>query len=160
MGEVMKNMKWTQKETMLLQDMVSAEEVCIEKYADYADRACDEELKTLFESIRDAEQQHYDTLTQMQGGTIPKMNAGGPQKQQNSGESCEACSESTEVCEEDEYLCRDALDSEKHVSSLYDTCIFEFVSADARNVLNHIQKEEQEHGKRIYDYMAAHGMTA
>ena len=143
---------------MLLQDMVNAEEVCIQKYADYADRACDEALKTLFDSIRTAEQQHYDTLTEMQNGTIPQMNAGG--KQQKNSTSCEQCAETAEVCEEDEYLCRDALDNEKHVSSLYDTCIFEFVSADARNVLNHIQKEEQEHGKRIYDYMAAHGMTA
>ena len=34
------------------------------------------------------------------------------------------------------------------------------VSPQARDVLNHIQKEEQQHGKQLYDYMAAHGMTA
>ena len=38
----MKKMQWTQKETLLLKDLVNAEQVCIEKYADYADRACDE----------------------------------------------------------------------------------------------------------------------
>ena len=94
----------------------------------------------------------------MQSGTIPQMNAGGSKAQPENASGSKA--KKPAACEEDEYLCRDALDTEKHVSSLYDTCIFEFVSAQARDVLNHIQKEEQEHGKRIYDYMAAHGMTA
>ena len=57
-------------------------------------------------------------------------------------------------------MLKDALDTEKHVSSVYDTCIFEFTDAGARSALNHIQKEEQEHGQMLYDYMAAHGMTA
>lgn len=145
---------------MLLQDMMNSEQVCIEKYTDYADRACDEELRTLFETIKTAEQNHYDTLQKMQSGTIPSMNQGG-QKQQNKQTDTQGCKGNCrEVCEEDEYLCRDALDTEKHVSSLYDTCIFEFVSPQARDVLNHIQKEEQQHGKQLYDYMAAHGMTA
>lgn len=162
-------MQWTQKETMLLQDMMNSEQICIEKYTDYAERACDPELKTLFDSIRSVEQGHYDTLSQMANGTIPQMNAQGGQAQGN-GQAQGGSAQSkkpgktedgpTEDCEEDEYLCRDALDTEKHVSSLYDTCIFEFVSAQARDVLNHIQKEEQEHGKQIYDYMSAHGMSA
>ena len=50
------------------------------------------------------------------------------------------------------------LAGEKHVSGLYDTCVFEFRNNQARSVLNHIQKEEQEHGKLIYDYMAANNM--
>ena len=29
---------------------------------------------------------------------------------------------------------------------------------NVRQVLNHIQKEEQEHGEKIYNYMASHGM--
>jgi hypothetical protein len=41
---------------------------------------------------------------------------------------------------------------------LYDTCIFEFADANVRSLLNHIQKEEQEHGKMIYDYMAVNCM--
>ena len=172
-------MQWTQKETMLLQDMMNSEQICIEKYTDYAERACDPALKTLFDSIKSVEQGHYDTLSQMANGTIPQMNAQGGQAQggtntqaqgkangQAQGGSAQSKKPGktedgpAEDCEEDEYLCRDALDTEKHVSSLYDTCIFEFVSAQARDVLNHIQKEEQEHGKQIYDYMSAHGMSA
>ncbi len=52
----------------------------------------------------------------------------------------------------------DVLATEKHASHLYDTCIFEFNDENARNALNHIQKEEQEHGKMIYDYMSVNGM--
>ncbi|MBQ8758725.1 MAG: spore coat protein, partial [Clostridia bacterium] len=47
---------------------------------------------------------------------------------------------------------------EKEVSKLYDTCIFEFNDDNARNYLNSIQKQEQNHGKMIYDYMAANNM--
>jgi hypothetical protein len=56
------------------------------------------------------------------------------------------------------FLCSDTLAGEKHVSRLYDTCVFEFSDARVRNVLNHIQKEEQEHGKWLYDYMSVNGM--
>jgi hypothetical protein len=55
-------------------------------------------------------------------------------------------------------LCSDVLSAEKHVSSLYDTCIFEFSDEKCRQALNHIQGEEQQHGKMIYDYMKANSM--
>ena len=35
------------KERMLLQDEKSHEELCIEKYNEYSEKACDPELKTL-----------------------------------------------------------------------------------------------------------------
>ena len=62
--------------------------------------------------------------------------------------------------ENDCFLCTDLLATEKHASHLYDTCIFEFKDEGVRSVLNHIQKEEQEHGKKIYDYMAVNAMYA
>ncbi|MEG1743900.1 MAG: spore coat protein, partial [Clostridia bacterium] len=58
------------------------------------------------------------------------------------------------------FLCSDVLTAEKHASHLYDTCIFEFKDKNIRDILNHIQKEEQGHGKMIYDYMQANGMYA
>jgi hypothetical protein len=94
-------------------------------------------------------------------GTVPMMGGGSQQQQQNqqSGSSC--CGECGKtMSKNDEYLVRDALDTEKHVSSVYDTCIFEFSDAGARDALNHIQKEEQQHGKQLYDYMSCHGMCA
>ncbi|WP_244835111.1 spore coat protein [Clostridium sp. BJN0001] len=58
----------------------------------------------------------------------------------------------------DKTLCNDALSTEKYVSSTYNTAIFEFRDPNARQVLNHIQKEEQEHGEQIYNYMSANGL--
>lgn len=156
MGEVMK-MKLTQKETTLLKDLKGSEELCIEKYGTYAERAEDPALRMLFESIREAEKTHLKTIESLMQGTVPMMGGGSQQQQQNNAQQCDNCGRKSE---NDEFLVRDALDTEKHVSSLYDTCIFEFNDAGARNALNHIQKEEQEHGKRLYDYMACHGMTA
>ena len=150
-------MKLTQKETMLLKDLKNSEEICIEKYGTYAERAEDPELKTLFSTIRDAEKQHLNTIESMMQGTVPMMGGGQQQNQQGGASSCCSGSE-CKLSKNDEYLCRDALDTEKHVSSEYDTCIFEFSDAGARDALNHIQKEEQEHGKSIYNYMSANAM--
>ena len=58
----------------------------------------------------------------------------------------------------DAYLCRDALSMEKHVSSVYNTGVFEFSSPVLRDTLAHIQKEEQNHGEKLYSYLAASGM--
>ena len=58
----------------------------------------------------------------------------------------------------DSFLCADALAMEKHVSSVYDIAIFEFSSPTLRDTLNHIQKEEQNHGKELYDYMSKNNM--
>lgn len=150
-------MKLTEKETMLLKDLKNSEEICIEKYGTYAERAEDPELKELFETIRSAELTHLSTIESLMQGTVPMM--GGGQQQNNAQSVCHGeCGH--KMSKNDEYLCRDALDTEKHVSSVYDTCIFEFNDPGARDALNHIQKEEQEHGKQLYDYMSSHGMCA
>ena len=60
--------------------------------------------------------------------------------------------------ETDKLLCEDGLSMEKYVSATYNTSIFEFRDENIRKVLNHIQTEEQGHGKKIYDYMHQHGM--
>ena len=155
-------MKLTQKETTLLKDLKASEELCIEKYGTYAERAEDPELKSLFETIRTAEISHLSTIESLMQGTVPMMGGGGQQQQQQSQQSAAPCCGECDrkMSKNDEFLCHDALDTEKHVSSLYDTCIFEFNDAGARDALNHIQKEEQEHGKQLYDFMACHGMSA
>ena len=150
-------MKLTQKESMLLQDLKTSEEICIEKYGQYAKKAEDQALADLFLTIRAKEEEHLETINSLMQGTVPMM--GGGQSNENSqpgdGQATKQSRSKT-----DEYLLKDALDTEKHVSSVYDTCIFEFTDAGARSALNHIQKEEQEHGQMLYDYMACHGMTA
>lgn len=58
----------------------------------------------------------------------------------------------------DASLCTDMLMTEKYVSGTYDTAIFECVDTNVRQALNHIQKEEQQHGEAIFNYMKNKGM--
>lgn len=143
----------TQKERTLLEDQKSHEEICIQKYKDYANQAQDPELKALFNYYADQEQQHFDTVSQMLNGTIPQMNQG--KQQQNSKPQI---SQGQTGNPTDYKLCTDQLMTEKYVSSTYNTSIFEFTNSEARKVLNHIQKEEQEHGEGIFNYMQSRGM--
>ena len=148
-------MQLTQKETMLLKDLKDQEQLCVDKYQKYATDAADPQLKALFSQIASTEQQHYDTLTQIESSTPPAPGGKGQSLPAFSatygmGETPEKKSDAT--------LCSDMLSAEKHVSSLYDTCIFEFKDENMRQVLNHIQSEEQQHGKMIYDYMQTNSM--
>lgn len=147
-------MNFSQKETILLNDMRSQEQICIEKYGKYSAEACDSQLTDLFNQLGQTEQQHLQTLDQIASGNIPQM--GGGQQQQAQAIKPSTCSPQDK--EKDKFLCTDALSTEKHVSSTYNTCIFEFVDPAIRDILNHIQKEEQQHGERIYNYMSVNGM--
>jgi spore coat protein CotF len=150
-------MTLTQKENSLLTDLKGQEQLCIEKYSMYSERACDPELKTLFEQIKSTEQTHLATINRIIGGEEVKMQAPPPTAASAKLE-CQPSTCSAEKKSSDAFLCKDALAMEKHVSSIYDTSIFEFSSPTLRDTLNHIQKEEQNHGKAIYDYMKANGM--
>ena len=150
-------MQLTQKETSLLKDLKSQEKLCIEKYSKHADDAADPQLKNLFTEIASVEQGHFDTLTKIENGQTPSASSGASNvtksfTQFHSGDCAEK--------QTDNYLCSDILATEKHASHLYDTCIFEFTDETLRGTLNHIQKEEQNHGKMIYDYMKANNMYA
>lgn len=147
----------SQKESMLLQDMMTQEQLCIEKYSQYAQKADDPALKSLCQTLGQTEQQHYNTLEQMSKGTVPQMNAQ-QQVPQSGQQAQQPAPSSAKASKQDEYLCQDLLSTEKHVSSTYNTAIFEFKDAGMRDALNHIQKEEQEHGKKLYDYMSQHNI--
>ena len=60
--------------------------------------------------------------------------------------------------QEEAVLCTDMLMTEKYVSNTYDTAIFESVNSSVLQALQHIQKEEQQHGEGIFNYMQQHGM--
>ena len=150
-------MQLTQKETSLLKDLKEQEQICTEKYNRYANEASDQQLKTLFSQIGDTEKQHLDTITQIMNGSVPTMQAGA-QQTQPTFTSTYNFSDTNQDKQNDSFLCTDSLSTEKHVSSTYNTCIFEFRDTNIRNVLNHIQKEEQQHGEHIYNYMAQNGM--
>ena len=150
-------MTLTQKETSLLNDLKSQEKLCIEKYGKYAEAACDPELKNLFTEIKTAEETHLGTITQILGGTEVKMNAA-PPSAESAKLQCKMSGCSEDKKNNDAYLCKDALAMEKHVSSVYDTSVFEFSSPILRDTLAHIQKEEQNHGEKLYNYLACNNM--
>ena len=153
-------MTFTTKETQLLQDLKSKEQLCIDKYNKYSAAACDGELKKLFTQISQVESEHLKTINSLLSGNMPQSNSGSTSKPTASSNPAYSVSEanSNECFKNDRYLCNDILDTEKHVSSVYDTSIFEFKDTAVRDLLNHIQKEEQQHGEQIYKYMAQNGM--
>lgn len=149
-------MTLSQKECSLLKELKGQEQLCVEKYTRAADAAADGQLKGLFRDLADKEQQHFDSLTQLENGTVPAFQA-------NADEALPTFTPVYSMADSpdkqnDSFLCCDLLSGEKHVSSLYDTCVFEFRDDNARSFLNHIQKEEQTHGKMLYNYMSANGM--
>ena len=150
-------MTLTQKETSLLNDLKSQEELCVDKYQRYSDEACDGALKNLFTEIRNTEKSHLDTINQILSGSEVKMPSAAPsatEAEKNfTPSSCPA-----DKKQNDAYLCRDALAMEKHVSSVYDVSVFEFSNPTLRDTLAHIQKEEQNHGAELYNYLAANGL--
>lgn len=148
---------FTQKETNLLQDLKKGEQLCVDKYTKYENNAVSAELKSLMCAIRQQEQEHLQTVDQLISGQIPQL--GGGQSGSESIEAKAACyNNASPEYENDKFICSDALATEKHVSSVYDVSIFEFKNPAVRNVLNHLQKEEQTHGEKIYSFMEQNGM--
>ncbi|SMB81825.1 Rubrerythrin [Desulfonispora thiosulfatigenes DSM 11270] len=213
-------LKLTQKEKMLLEDQKKHEELCIEKYTTYANNAQCPQLKQLFQSHAQSEQQHLDTINQLLNGTIPQVgqgqsgqsnqsqgqqSSGGSQsmnssqssqsmqsnqasqqgqnsqasmnarvnssfmgsqnnagsmssKNSNASMSAQNSGSNNSYNANDASLCNDMLVTEKYISNAYDTAIFENTNSQVRQVLNHIQKEEQQHGEDIFNYMNSNGM--
>lgn len=144
----------SEKESLLLEDLKTQEELCIKKYNEGAGRACDEQLSQLFSKISSEEQSHLDMINQMISGSLPPV----PQQSEKAPTNFTASSCSPNAKEADKTLCQDALGYEKYVSSVYNTSVFEFKDQNARKILNHIQGEEQGHGKQLYDYMIVNQM--
>ena len=180
------NVTLTTKEKFLLDDMKSNEEQCILKYDNYQNQACDPQLKSIFRSNGQIEREHLQTINQLMNGKVPSMSGGQTGGQQSSAQqsgeqqsggqqsggqqsdwqqsgsqpsgTSQAGKSSSGSNISDKDMCTDMLSTEKYVSGTYDTAIFEFKDAQVRDVLNHIQKEEQKHGEAISSYMISKGM--
>lgn len=158
-------MNLTTKEKYLLEDQKNHEQLCIQKYGNYAALASDQQLKDIFNQNGQIEKQHLDTINQLLNGQIPATGnqQGGGQQQQPQQQQMQQAGSFTpqggqNYQNSDKDLCTDMLMTEKYVSGAYDTAIFEFKDPQVRNVLNHIQKEEQQHGEAIFSYMNSNGM--
>ena len=170
--------KLTQKEQQLLSDQLNHEKVCIEKYNNYAQQVEDPQLRQMFGQYASEEQNHYDTVSQLLSGQQVSMSTsaspGGQQGQsqrqrQGQRQSWEGAGlhevgllgdmgGAGMTNQEDATILGDMLMTEKFVSGAYDTAIFESANSDVRQALQHIQKEEQQHGEGIFNYMSQHGM--
>lgn len=146
----------TQKERLLLEDQKSHEEICIKKYSTYASLAKDNQLKQICSNNEQIERHHLDTINQLLSGNVPQMNQNQSQNSSQSMSSNNAQQPTSNLT--DKEICSDLLMTEKYVSGAYDTAIFEFKDTEVRDVLNHIQKEEQKHGESIFKYMESKGM--
>lgn len=152
-----KYMVLTSKENDLLKDMKEQEELCIEKYTRYASMAKCSELTTLLNSIADTEREHLKTINEIMSGKEPAA-PGVLSANNNECKNCTSIYSDAENKKNDKYLLSDLLSTEKHVSSLYNTSVFEFKSPAVRKTLSHIQSEEQQHGEMIYAFMNCNGM--
>lgn len=54
----------TQRELLMIEDLLSGEELMIEKFGTYADETTDMQIKGLCQEIQRIHQRHYDTLVQ------------------------------------------------------------------------------------------------
>ena len=162
------NITLTQKERMLLEDQKTHEELCIKKYNDYANQAQDPQLKQMFQAHAQQEQEHLNSINQILQGQLPNTSSQqqGQQNQQNqqnqqaqqNQQMATSQNQNKSYNQQEAYLCEDLLTTEKYVSSGYNTTIFECIDTNLRQVLNHIQKEEQKHGEDISSYMISKGM--
>ncbi|AAK80562.1 spore coat protein CotF [Clostridium acetobutylicum] len=148
------NTTLSQKERTLLEDAKSHEQVCIQKYSNYANQAKDPQLKQICKANEQSERTHLDSINQLLSGTIPNMNA----QNSNKNMTPSPTNQSPQLSFSDKDLCSDLLMTEKYVSSTYNTAIFEFRDTNVRDILNHIQKEEQKHGEAIFKYMESKGL--
>ena len=144
----------SQKERMLLEDQKNHEQICIEKYTNYANQAKDAQLKQIFIANAQVERNHLNSINQLLSGKLPQMN----QQQNTNSNQTMNNTQTAGVGLSDKDMCTDLLMTEKYVSGAYDTTIFEFRDTRVRDVLNHIQKEEQKHGEAIFQYMESKGM--
>jgi len=152
----------SQKERTLLQDQKSHEDICIKKYNNYANQAQDPELQQMFSAYAGQEQQHLNTINQMLNGQVPNMQQGQQAKQGQQAQQGQQARQNTMngamQNQGDADLCADMLMTEKYVANAYNNSVFEFADTNARQALNHIEKEEQQHGEGIFNYMNKNGM--
>lgn len=146
--------KLSQKERMLLEDGKKQEDLCVKKYYSYANQVQDMQLKNLLTEIAQDEQHHLDMINQMLQGTQPDMThkGGTPTTQGNT------IFQGPGGSQQDKTFLEDLLSTEKYVSGFYDTLVFEAADQTVRQAVQHIQKDEQNHGEKLFNYMNSHGM--
>jgi rubrerythrin len=140
----------TQKERSLLQDQLKHEEICIEKYYNYTLQSQNPELSNMFNQFAQQEQAHYNTISQLLQGQEPNLSGSRDDKPYDSRVEEQRTGL---INEDDRKLCQDLLMTEAFVSNSYDHAIFQAINSVVKQALQHIQKEEQQHGEGLQNYL-------
>lgn len=153
------------KERYLLEDQKTHEQICIQKYTNYANLAQEQQLKDIFTNHANIEREHLDAVNQLLNGQVPNLTQkhnyntstqNTPRTTPSNQPNNQPINSSFQTTDKD--LCTDMLMTEKYVSSSYNSSVFEFKDTQVRDVLNHLQKDEQKHGEAIFKYMESNGM--
>ena len=152
-------MNLTQKEQYIIDDLISQEKLCIQKYAFYEHMAYDPQLKQLFANIREKEEKHLKSLNDVKLGTIADsdVNDDSAKKYRPSNEY--HASSKPDEKNHDAFLCTDSITMEKYVSSAYNFDLFQFANNKLRKLLADIEVEEQNHAEMLYKYKVANSMA-
>lgn len=151
-------MKLSQKETQLITELKTQEQLCVQKYDFYAAQAKDPELKSLFRQISKYEKGHSDMLDSLLGGTVPQIKHRSPLAASYEPKASHPGDKASK--DFDKFLCTDIIATEKYVATAYNDDLFYFASTDVRNVLNAIMTDEQNHAEMIWKYKVANKMVA
>ena len=151
-------MKLNQKETQLVTELKTQEQLCIQKYDFYAKQAKDPELKSLFKKLSKYEQNHFSMLESLLGGTMPQIRTKTPLAVKYEPKGTHSGDQNAK--EFDKFLCTDIIATEKYVATAYNDDLFYFASPEVRNVLNAIMTDEQNHAEMIWKYKVANKMAA
>ena len=152
-------MQLTEQETNVIKDLQTQEKCCVEKYTMYAAQAKDPELKKLFETLKDKEQEHYDSLTQVLSGTVPECNCNDSDGREYEPKATYTSMSESEDKKNDAFLATDCIGTEKLVSGTYNNEVFAFGDSSLRKLLADIQIEEQNHAEMLYKYKVANAMA-
>lgn len=151
----------SQQERKVLEDHKKHEEVCIRKYEQYAEQAGDPQLRSMFYQFADQERQHYRSLDHLLQGRQPTVGDQSGRQQRSGppdGPAAENRHDGRQQRDSDALMCRDAMMMEKFISDSYDGGIFGSTNPVVRQTLQHIQREEQEHGEGLLNYLQDHGL--
>lgn len=152
-------MNLTEQQKSFIQDLQAQEQLCIQKYTEYGKLARDGELKNLFGTLRQQEETHYNSLSQILSGTCPEVNDKELLSEQYEPVPTYVGNFRQEDMNYDKFLCSDSIATEKYVSTAYNNDLFRFGENNVRKLLNNIQTEEQDHAEMIYKYKVANNMA-
>ncbi len=153
-------MQLKEKEINALKDLQTQEQTCIKKYERYKEQAKDPELKNLFETLKQKEQQHFDSLEQViTHGTVPCVNCNDSDGANYQPKGTYSMSDESADKTSDCFLATDCIASEKLVSGEYNNDVFVFEDSKIRKLLADIQIEEQNHAEMLYKYKTVNAMA-